>query len=147
MPLGILIILASKAQGAAKIFNRRRWMADCFLPCVERLLESIPVFGFQFRLCKCVPDIGIVRSDGENSPTQLDNCRFVRGVFGCFQLGSQLRNLLARAESRNHGIDAQCQQECKCNEAGRGARIMDTLPSMLQWLCPRSRLWLWRAGA
>src|SRR5258708_2121112 len=121
MPLGILIILASKAQGAAKIFNRRRWMADCFLPCVERLLESIPVFG-------------IVRSDGENSPTQLDNCRFVRGVFGCFQLGSQLRNLLARAESRNHGIDAQCQQECKCNEAGQGDRIMDTVHSSLQWL-------------
>ena len=120
-------------------------MPDCFLPCVERLLQTIPVFGFQFRLCKCLPDIGIVRSDGENAPAQFDNRRFVRGVFGCFQLGSQLRNLLARAESRHHGTDAQCQQEYKCNEAGQGDRIMDTVDCSLQWLLLGSPHSAWSA--
>ena len=107
MPLGILIILAPNRQVAPEIFNRCRWMPDCFLPCVECLLQTIEVFGFQFCLGNCIPDIGVVWSDGENAPAQFDNRRLIRGVFGCSQLGSQLRNLLARYRCRRYGSGAQ----------------------------------------
>jgi len=135
-----LIILAPNRQVAPKIFNRCRWMPDCFLPCLQRLLETIQIFSFQFCLSKCIPDIGVVWSNGENAPAQLDNRRLIRCVFGCLQLGSQLRNLLAPAESPNHGIQAQCQQEYKCNEAGQGDGIMDTVDCTLQWLLLRPPL-------
>ena len=147
MPLGILVILAPNRQVAPEIFNRRRWMPDCFLPCVERLLQTIQVFSFQFRLGKCIPDIGVVWSDGENAPAQLDNRRFVGGVLGCLQLGSQLRNLLARAESSARGIQAQCQQEYKFNEADQGDGIMDTIDCTLQWLLLRPPIRVGRDAA
>src|ERR1700716_1752395 len=100
MPLRVWIILASKGKGAAEIFQRRRWMPDCFLPCVECLVQTIQVLAFKLRLRKCLPDVGIVRSDGENTPAQLDNCRFVRSVFSHSKLRSQLRNPLVGTQQR-----------------------------------------------
>jgi hypothetical protein len=62
-------------------------------------------------------------------------------------LGSQLRNLLACAESCNHGTDARCQQEQRYNAAGQGDGIMDTVYSSLQWLLLGSPIRLGRDAA
>ena len=41
-------------------------MPDRFLPRPECLLQTIQVVRFQLSLRKCLPDVGIGRSDGEN---------------------------------------------------------------------------------
>ena len=78
-------------------------MPDRFLPRPECLLQTIQVVRFQLSLRKCLPDVGIGRSDGKNAPAQFDHRRLVHSVFGCFELHSQLRKLLVRAQQRITG--------------------------------------------
>jgi hypothetical protein len=107
MALRALIIPAPKAQGALKILDRRGWMPHCFLPRPECLLQAVQVVRVQFGLRECLPDLGIGRTNGKNAPAQFHHRRLVRRVFGGFELHSQLRKWLVRAQQRITGAQEQ----------------------------------------
>ena len=99
MSLRVLIILALKAKVAAEIFNRCRRSSN-FLPCVKRLGQAIQVLDVQLRLRKCLPSIGIIRSDRDDSSTQLDDRGFIASFLRLGKLRVQSRNIAACSAQR-----------------------------------------------
>ena len=95
MSLRVLIILALETQVAAEIFNRCRRRSSNFLPCVKRLGQAIQVLNVQLRLRECVPGIGIIRSDRDDSSTQLDDRGFIASFLRLRKLRVQSRNIAA----------------------------------------------------
>src|SRR5215472_1117224 len=93
MLLRTLKILALEAKTGPEIFNRCRWPRCCFLPGIERSLQSVEIVGLQLRLRESIPCLGIIRSDGDDAPAQFNDCRLIVPVLSCFELGPQLLKL------------------------------------------------------
>ena len=90
MSFRALIIFALEAQTAAKVFDRWSGSPSYFLPRIERLLQAIEVINLELSLSECVPDVGILRIDGDDPPAQFYDCRLVIRLFGCFELETQM---------------------------------------------------------
>ena len=120
MLLRTLIIPALEAQTGPEVFDRCGRSLECFSPRIERSSQAVEVVGFELRLRKCVPCVGIVRRNGDNAPAQFNDCRLVVRLLSCFELGSQL--LKARCFCGSQSGASQQSKNGDCKRSQLGAR-------------------------